>query len=309
MHKIMSDKSVESSKTMHPIKRYTSLNDAVCDIYGNSRMIHSKRNISGGDINKALLLTLDDGTNLFMKANTSGFLPCFEAEKEGLEEIRKTNTVSTPEILGLGTDGNSSFLLLEYITDAKQVRDYWETFAAELAAMHRTDVGNSYGFLHDNWIGAGKQINTYHDSWISFFLDCRLKPQLKAADSYFSAEERRQTEYLLSHLDSYLQEPDRPSLIHGDLWAGNMITGNDGKGWLIDPAVYYGHPEADLAMTELFGGFSMSFYETYRDIMKLEPGYEDRRNLYNLYHLLNHLNLFGSGYLSSVRRILKRYAG
>ena len=113
----------------------------------------------------------------------------------------------------------------------------------------------------------------------------------------------------MSHLDLYLPEPGRPSLIHGDLWAGNQITGNDGKVWLIDPAVYYGHPEADLAMTELFGGFSERFYRAYREITGLDPGYPDRRDLYNLYHLLNHLNLFGSGYLGSVQRILDRYAG
>ena len=293
---------------MHPIKSYTSLNTAVTDIFGNSRNIHTKRSISGGDINEAWLLTLDDGTNLFMKSNSSGFFPCFEAEKEGLEAIQKTNTVRTPEVLGLGTDGNRSFLLLEYIAGTNQVRDYWETFAAELAAMHQADAGCRYGFQHDNWIGAGRQINTFHDSWIDFFRDCRLKPQLQAAADYLSADERKKSEHLLSYLDYYLQEPDRPSLIHGDLWAGNMITGNDGKGLLIDPAVYCGHPEADLAMTELFGGFSARFYETYKDIMKLEAGYKERRDLYNLYHLLNHLNLFGSGYLGSVCRILNRYA-
>ena len=113
----------------------------------------------------------------------------------------------------------------------------------------------------------------------------------------------------MAHLDRFLEEPERPSLVHGDLWSGNMITGNDGKGWLIDPAVYYGHPEVDIAMTELFGGFPRAFYEAYEDTGMLQPGYGDRRDLYNLYQLLNHLNMFGRGYLPEVRRILKRYAG
>lgn len=268
------------------IREYISLDEAIRDIFGSRRIINTKMSISGGDINEAYLVQLDDGTKLFMKANTLRFLPCFEAEAEGLESIRMTGAIGVPEVLGMGTDGNRSFLLLEYISGERPVRDYWETFAAELAAMHQADTGKSYGFPHDNWIGSGKQINTMQDFWISFFRDCRLKPQLDDAARYFSQKERRQAEYLLSHLDLYLQEPARPSLVHGDLWAGNMITGNDGKGWLIDPAVYYGHPEADLAMTELFGGFSRRFYEIYGQIMNLDPDYKDRRDLYNLYHLL-----------------------
>lgn len=294
---------------MQTIKKYTSLEMAIRELCGSSYRIITRKHIPGGDINDSELLVLDDGKELFMKSNIQGFLLCFEAEAEGLEAIRMTGTIHAPEVLGMGTDGTRSFLLLEYISGGQQIRKYWETFAAELAAMHRTDIGKMYGFMHDNWIGSGKQVNTMQDSWISFFRDCRLKPQFHSAGKYFSRKEQKQAEYLLSHLDLYLQEPERPSLIHGDLWAGNMITGNDGKGWLIDPAVYYGHPEADLAMTELFGGFSNRFYETYGEITGLDPGYKDRRDLYNLYHLLNHLNIFGSGYLGSVRRILDRYAG
>jgi fructosamine-3-kinase len=127
------------------------------------------------------------------------------------------------------------------------------------------------------------------------------------ADDYFTADDRRKIIRLLDHLDRYLTEPARPALVHGDLWSGNMIVGNDGKGWLIDPAVYFGHPEADLAMTELFGGFSARFYAGYREAFPPAYGYEDRRDLYNLYHLLNHLNLFGGGYLYSVKSVISRY--
>ena len=111
----------------------------------------------------------------------------------------------------------------------------------------------------------------------------------------------------MANLDRYLVEPEKPSLVHGDLWPGNMITGDDGKGWLIDPAVYYGHPEVDIAMTELFGGFPRAFYEAYKEAGRLQPGYEDRKDLYNLYQLLNHLNMFGRGYLPEVRWILAKY--
>ena len=127
------------------------------------------------------------------------------------------------------------------------------------------------------------------------------------AEQYFEASERRMINNLLERLDTLLIEPEYPSLLHGDLWSGNFMTGDDGKAWLIDPAVYVGHAEADIAMTELFGGFSEEFYSAYRETAPMQAGYEDRRDLYNLYQLLNHLNMFGGSYLSSVRRIVRRY--
>ena len=135
--------------------------------------------------------------------------------------------------------------------------------------------------------------------------DCRLAPQFRDAARWFDATDRKRISYLLEHLDEYLDEPEQPSFLHGNLWSGNFITGSDGNAWLIDPAAYVGHPEADIAMTELFGGFPQKFYDSYQEVNPMKPGYERRREVYNLYHLLNHLNLFGGSYLSSVRRILK----
>lgn len=296
---------------MSKIRAFTSVSEAVKNTFGEERYVDHKSYVAGGDINEACILTLDDGTTLFMKANSVSSLANFKAEAAGLEEIRNTGAIRVPDVLGTGTDNGFSFLLLSYIRGGRKVKDYWETFAAELAAMHRAGaaVSGEYGFAQDNWIGARKQINTPHSGWISFFRDCRLTPQLQSAQRYFSSEDLQNAEYLLGHLDRFLIEPERPSLVHGDLWSGNMITGDDGKGWLIDPAVYYGHPEVDIAMTELFGGFAPAFYEAYKDIGMIQPGYEDRKDLYNLYQLLNHLNMFGIGYLPEVRRILKRYAG
>lgn len=290
---------------------YSSLADAVRDLYGNERTVRSRRHISGGDINEACAVTLDDGTAFFMKYNSRSALSNFQAEAAGLKEIASTRAIGVPKILGLGTEGNTSFLLLELIESCPGVEKYWDLFAEHLAAMHRAPVSHpetGYGFYMDNFIGMREQINTPHDKWITFFRDCRLNPQFEAAGDYFSRAERKKIDYLLSHLDRYLVEPDRPALLHGDLWAGNHITGNDGRGWLIDPAVYYGHPEVDLAMTELFGGFPGRFYEAYTEYGKLGPGYKDRRDLYNLYQLLNHLNMFGGGYLASVRSVINRYA-
>ena len=286
-----------------------SLDEMIRTIFGNNRTIARRYPVSGGDINEAYCLTLDDGTPVFMKSNSPECLPNFQAEAEGLEAIRSTGAIGVPKVLGLGRESSFSFLLLEYISGGRQVDNYWDLFAAELAAMHHAGAHAYFGFPHDNWIGAREQKNTKHEAWISFFRDCRLKPQLDAANRYFSSEDRKKAQWLLEHLDRYLIEPAQPSLVHGDLWSGNLITGDDGKGWLIDPAVYYGHPEVDIAMTELFGGFSRRFYECYNEAGNMEPGYADRRDLYNLYQLLNHLNMFGSGYLGSVKRILTRYAG
>ena len=187
-----------------------------------------------------------------------------QAEEAGLQAIAGTGAIGTVRVLGIGTDpGGFSFLLLEFVTPGKKNRDYWERLGAELYAMHRAPMPsdnsenkkNEFGFGTDNFIGSRRQKNTWTDEWIPFFRDCRLRPQLKAAERWLDQRDRKLADSLLDHLDQYLIEPDAPSLIHGDLWAGNVMTGSDGRAWIIDPAAYYGHPEADLAMTELFGGY------------------------------------------------------
>ena len=282
------------------------LNDALRAAFG-ADLLHAAP-ISGGDINDAFCLTLANKARVFMKANRSAAPAFFQAEAEGLAALRGTGAIGVPAVIAAGTDHRyGSFLLLEWIDAAPQARDFWETFGRSLATMHLADAGG-FGWKRDNYIGATPQINAPRDSWVAFFRDCRLAPQFKRAQRCFDAAMRRRFTRLLDHLEDYLIEPPRPSLLHGDLWSGNFITGSDGQAWLIDPAVYVGHAEADLAMTELFGGFHPRFYAAYREVNPLQRGYDDRRDLYNLYHLVNHLNLFGAGYLSAVERIVKRYA-
>ena len=144
--------------------------------------------------------------------------------------------------------------------------------------MHRAPGFSSFGWTSDNYIGAGKQINTQSDKWVPFFRDYRLAPQFKSAQHYFDASDWKRITRLLDHLDKYLSEPHHPSLLHGDLWSGNFITGSDGRAWLIDQAVYVGHAEADLAMTELFGGFTSLFYDAYNEVNKIDKSYHDRRD-------------------------------
>lgn len=297
------------------LQHFSSLKDALAAIYGANVSIAGSQRVSGGDINDAWNLTLTNGTHIFMKTNTKENQSFFTAESTGLAAIAQTKAIGTPRLLCTGTDEQNSgnaFLLMEFIEHGGQVRDYWEIFAHQLAAMHQADTsgfvaGKTYGFAEDNYIGARRQINTARESWITFFRDCRLNPQFTDAAPYFDSADRKRISRLLDNLDKFLVEPEHPSLLHGDLWSGNFITGNDGRAWLIDPAVSVGHAEADLAMTELFGGFPRVFYESYRDAAPLQPGYEERRDLYNLYHLLNHLNLFGRSYLAAVKAVLRRY--
>lgn len=294
---------------------FTSIENALDSLFGKGTRIAQTDRISGGDINEAYGLTLTNGTHIFMKSNSKENVTFFTAEAAGLHAIAKTQSIGTPQILCYGTQEGSpgySFLLLEFINGKNRIANYWETFAHQLAAMHQSSAADfvphgKYGFVQDNYIGAGEQINTPQESWIDFFRSCRLEPQFKRAASCFRTTDWKKITKLLDHLDDFLIEPVHPSLLHGDLWSGNFITGNDGKAWLIDPAAYVGHAEADIAMTELFGGFSPAFYAAYQETAPMQPGYHDRRDLYNLYHLLNHLNLFGQSYLATVQRILAKY--
>lgn len=296
------------------LRHFESLEGALRALFGESIKIVDKERIAGGDINDAFGLRLSDKSRIFMKCNSKENLSFFTAEAAGIDAIKGTGVIGAPRIFATGTDeaGGFSFLLMEFAAGGGRKKDYWEIFGRELAALHRAETaglapGGKYGFAKDNFIGAGEQGNTPCESFREFFRECRLKPQFYRAGRYFDKEDSKRIERLLERLYDILVEPEHPSLIHGDLWSGNVITGKDGKAWLIDPAVYVGHAEADLAMTELFGGFPGVFYDAYREAAPLQPGYEERRDLYNLYHLLNHLNLFGSSYLLPVRGIIGKY--
>lgn len=297
-------------------QHFTSMDSALESLFGEGTKIERSDKVSGGDINDAFRLLLTNSAHIFMKSNAVSNAAFFTAEAIGLQAIAQTGCIGTPRILCSGTEPGQngySFLLLEWIEEKRPVSDYWGIFARQLADMHRASAkdfvpNGCYGFIQDNYIGAREQKNAARDSWIDFFRDCRLEPQFQAADRYFDAADRKRILSLLNRLEDFLPEPEHPSLLHGDLWSGNFMTGSDGMAWLIDPAAYVGHAEADLAMTELFGGFSPAFYAAYREAFPMQPGYHDRRDLYNIYHLLNHLNLFGGSYLPAVQRTLRRYA-
>ena len=293
-----------------------SVQEAIASSFGESIHIADRYPVYGGDINQSYRLSLSDGSAAFLKTNTLRNRSFFEAEAKGLEALRATGAIGVPRPLAYGIDEAQkiSFLLMEYLEAAPKISSYWETFGRELAALHRSNcrefIGSddrSFGFASDNYIGATPQRNTPKKSWIAFFRECRLLPQMRMADGYFDSGARKQCAKLLDHLDRYLPQPEFSSLLHGDLWSGNAVCGPDGKAWILDPATYVGHFEAELAMTELFGGYPASFYGAYHEVNPIDRGYRDRRDLYNLYHMLNHLNLFGGSYLSAVTAILTRY--
>ena len=296
------------------MEKYDSILDAVKSIKGESVSIESEERIRGGDVNEAWKLHLSDGTELFMKTNGNRNADFFKAEGDGIKAIADTNTIAVPKIYGYGTDEerNLSFLIMEVIAKAEKGENFWSNFAESLAAMHKSPTeqfveGGKYGLFEDNYIGAGKQINTPKDTWVEFFAECRLKVMYERVKDVLADADRNRIEYILSEPEKYLVEPLRPSLVHGDLWSGNFIVGADGRAWLMDPAVYVGNAEVDIAMTELFGGFRFEFYQEYHKVGLIMPGYEDRRDIYNLYHMLNHVNLFGRAYLGSVHTLLHKY--
>lgn len=292
--------------------RCTTLDEVIERVYGPGLSVAGRQRVFGGDINEAFLLRLTDGRSVFLKENKSSNASFFDAEEMGLRALEKTAAIGVPKVHAHGIYGDRAFLLMDSLISGPSVRDFWERFGHALADMHRAPTDSfvrdgRYGFGADNFIGAGPQKNDPRDSWIDFFRECRLLPQAERAKNVLSSKDMKHIEHLMKHLDRYLPEPDQPSLLHGDLWGGNFMVGPDGLAWLIDPAVYVGSAEADIAMTELFGGFSDGFYDAYRESGLLLPGYEERRDLYNLYHMLNHLNLFGGSYLYAVERIIEKY--
>ena len=289
---------------------FSSLQEALEGCLGEGTQVIGWDGVPGGDAGASCALTLQDGRRVFCKLGGEEIY----CEALGLSALQESGCLSTPKILALGKEKGRAFLLQPFLKGTPRA-DMEEEMGRQLALHHRYVYpkdsffypGKDYGFIEDNYIGLGRQINTPMDSWIRFFGEKRLAYQFRLAEDELGEREKRQRDYLLGHLDQYLTEPEHPSLLHGDLWAGNVMAGPDGHPLFIDPAVSFGHREADLAMSELFGGFGPRFYAAYEEVYPLEPGYEDRRDLYNLYHLLNHLNLFGDSYLYPVRRILRRY--
>ncbi len=260
--------------------------------------------IGGGCINQAYRAT-DGKRSFFVKTNHADKLTMFAAEAAGLQEIDQSNTLRVPKPVCWGENGQNAWLVLEYLDLNPRTSDSPDDFGAGLAAMHRT-TAPQFGYARDNTIGSTPQINTLSSDWIVFWRTNRLGYQLSLAkNNGYCGNLQKTGERVLDSLDQFFDNYSPvPSLLHGDLWSGNFSYDHCGKPVIFDPAVYYGDREADIAMTELFGGFPGRFYSVYRHEYPLDSGYNTRKVLYNLYHILNHLNLFGGSYRHQAEQMM-----
>jgi fructosamine-3-kinase len=270
--------------------------------------IENVRPISGGDISQAYLLETDS-ERFFCKINTAPNAPAlFQAEKLGLEALAGTHTIYTPKVFFCDALEEGAVLVMEYIA-ARDPNDMdMLALGHQLAMLHTTSSAERFGSFPDNFIGSLPQSNASHERWVDFFIQERLLPQLKMArDTQRLSRAEVPSEAKLIKVCENLLPDYSPSLLHGDLWGGNYLIAKDGVPVLIDPASYYGHSEMDLAMTQLFGGFSTDFYRAYHEVLPKAKGTEVRLQLYQLYYMLAHLNLFGKAYYSQVKTTLNRY--
>lgn len=260
--------------------------------------------VGGGCINAATVVRGGD-QRYFVKSNDAAKLDMFTAEAAGLNELAQAQAIRVPAPICWGTSGEQAYLVLEYVEQGQPRSESMTWLGQELAQLHRRP-NEHYGWHRDNTIGATLQVNTPSNDWIDFWQRHRLGFQLELAKrNGHGGKLQRQGERLVSDLGAFFRaSTPAASLLHGDLWSGNYTFDEHGHPVIFDPAVYYGDRETDLAMTELFGGFPSRFYDAYREAYPLEAGYAIRKTLYNLYHVLNHLNLFGGGYLSQAERMI-----
>ena len=266
--------------------------------------IEQIQNIGGGSINEAVKISTSSDS-YFLKYNDAAAHPqMFFAELKGLELLSKTSSIRIPKAHYYYEGQAYSFILLEWMEQNEKEEFFWEQFAVQLAQLHRASAPQ-FGLDFDNYMGSLHQSNKYHDSFIDFFINERLLPQLKIArdtnilDSTFVKKGER----LFQELPSIFPI-EKPALVHGDLWSGNFMNDEKGGPVIMDPAVYFGHREVDIAMTTMFGGFSSDFYGHYQSCFPMEVGWEKRLDYYNLYPVLVHINLFGASYLPYYLRTL-----
>ncbi len=259
--------------------------------------------VAGGCISSGRRLSLDSGASFFLKTNPSAPQDMFAREAEGLALLAVPDGPRVPHVYLWGDD----FILMEDLAPRSPAAGYWEEFGRQLAWLHRHHA-EEFGHSSDNFIGSTLQPNTPTADGYAFFSECRLgyQAQLAFERGLLTAPELDRVKHISRRLREWI--PDQPAaILHGDLWSGNMVTDSKGAPAIIDPAAHYGWPEADLAMTALFGRPPERFYGAYSEIRPLAPGFWGRTDLYNLYHLLNHLNLFGLSYAGQVRGVLRRY--
>ncbi len=271
--------------------------------------VRSARPVPGGCINDAVVLDTGAGERAFLKWNQSAPPGFFGAEADGLRALTRCGALRVPGVISVGGETGPAFLLLEYVPPGRPGPDFGRTLGRGVARVHGC-LGESFGWSSDNYVGSIPQANGESPDWAAFWRDLRLGPLARsgAERGLLASGEAAEIDRLLGRTESLLEGCGAaPSLLHGDLWSGNVYAADDGRPVLVDPAVYRGHGEVDLAMAELFGGFPADFLQAYREELPLEPGYEEvRRDLYQVYPLLVHLHLFGRGYAGGLMERVRR---
>ncbi len=282
----------------------------IAAMYGISFEDGSLQPMSGGDISDAYTFTDTNHLKYVIKHYTKHPYDLFEAEAVGLKALASFSPpgLLLPHVLGYGSLNNNQYLILEFIEHGQKSAVNYQNFGTLLARLHKNGGNARSGFPMNNYIGATHQINTWQDSWVDFYRVNRLEYQFRLAVDNDQLDDsiKKDLSHLIENLEQVIEEPESLSLLHGDLWGGNHLFDKSGKPVLLDPAVYYGDREADLAMTEVFGSFPEEFYTSYKEEYPLSIGYARRKYVYQLYHALNHVNLFGGGYLSLVSKCLKQ---
>jgi protein-ribulosamine 3-kinase len=285
--------------SLEPPNEYSSIFDAISHSTGTPFQVKGESSIGGGCINQTSKIKAVDGREFFVKQNDLSFLTFFQAEAKALLELSETGTIRVPKVITYGRTDSNSFLVLEYIQEGSSSGSSQKALGRQLAELHQIKQPY-FGWTMDNCIGATPQPNPRSENWINFYRDSRLLHQFKLAKSKGKSFEH--SERLLESIEYLFEDySPHPSLLHGDLWGGNASCDTSGTPFIFDPATYYGDRETDLAFTYMFGGFSSSFYQSYQETYPLDDGFGRRKILYNLYHELNHYNLFGGGYAGSAQ--------
>ncbi len=293
----------------HTMPHWNSIANHISSTTGTPFQCQQIQQSGGGCINQTYRIS-DQQQRYFVKLNQPQRTPMFAAEAAGLQAIATTQTIRVPAVICHGANTTESYLVLENLDLGTGGPQSQRQLGQQLAQMHRHSA-SQFGWHLNNTLGTTPQPNTQNDNWIEFWRSHRLGQQLQlAAANGYGGTLQALGQQLLDRLDDFfIDHQPEPSLLHGDLWSGNYAIATNGTPLIFDPAVYYGDRETDIAMTELFGGFAAEFYQGYESEYPLAPGYQQRKPLYNLYHILNHLNLFGGGYqrqaVSMVEQLLR----
>ena len=281
---------------------WTEIARTITQTTGQEFAIADTSSVSGGCINQGYKIS-SDKAEYFVKLNDASQIEMFIAEAIGLKQMYATQTITVPQPICYGTAASSSYIVLEWLDLVRGSDRSYREMGRQLAAMHREGTAERFGWERNNTIGSTPQINTQTDNWADFFAEQRIGYQLKLAKRRGGSFPDKVVNAVR---DKLADRQPQASLIHGDLWSGNAAIAADGSPVILDPATYYGDRETDLAMTELFGGFPAAFYDGYNEAWQLDSGYQQRKSIYNLYHVLNHFNLFGGGYANQAKRIIEQ---